>query len=62
MDERAALDRRISNAMSPFHGHWYASVLLCFLLFVRAFGVCMYVHVCACVCLCVCEIERTMWA
>ena len=30
MDERADLDEKNSNATSPLHGHWYASVLLCF--------------------------------
>ena len=46
MDERRDLDRRISNAVSPLHGHWYASVLLCFC----CLSVCVCVHVCACVC------------
>ena len=63
MDERPDLDRRISNAVSPLHGHWYASVLLCFCcLSVRLVCacVCMCVHVCACVCLCVlvCVLDR----
>ena len=57
MDERPDLDRRISNAVSPLHGHWYASVLLCFCcLSVRL--VCACVCMCVLVCACVCVLDR----